>query len=111
MTNHPKRRTSGLGLTEAEAAAARDILAATSAYIASVTQSMARQIKEAGGKLPSRFVIPPPADDFQHQQVLGFIEKYVQQRLDQAPADTEIQVEIVFASELHSHPLRRGEYQ
>jgi hypothetical protein len=66
MTNHPKRRTSELGLTEADAAAARDILAATSAYIATVTQSMARQIEETGGKLPSRFVIPRPADDFQH---------------------------------------------
>ena len=100
-----------MGFTEAEAVAARDLLAATSAYIASVTQSMARQIKEAGGRLPSRFVLPPPADDFQHQQVLGFIEKYVQQRLDRAPPDTEIHVEIVFASELHSHPLGRSEYQ
>jgi hypothetical protein len=61
MTNHPKRRTSGLGLTEADAATARDLLAATSAYIASVTQLMARQIKEAGGNsLPAlSFRLPP----------------------------------------------------
>jgi hypothetical protein len=111
MTNHPKRRTSGLGLTEAEAAAARDVLAATSAYIADVTQSMARQIEEAGSKLPSRFVLPPPADDFQHQQALGFIEKYVQQRLDPAPPDTEIHVEIVFASDADSRPATHSEVQ
>jgi hypothetical protein len=92
MSNQPKRRTSGLGLTESEAAAGRDILAATSAYIASVTQSMAQQIKEAGGKLPSRFVIPP-------------------QRLDRAPPDTEIHVEIVFASDADSHKATHSEVQ
>jgi hypothetical protein len=80
MTQRPHKSELGdvlrsLGGVEAM----REIFAALNAYLEKVTQCMARQIREAGGKTPAQFIIPPPADALQEQEVIKFIERYLQE--------------------------------